>query len=270
MKKILSIALAATTVAATSATSAVIYSESFDYGGTTADLSGIPTSAWNDGTGTIQYDHDGGLSTATVTNTGGAMFRTTSSTFTTVDSTPNFSYTTLGAGNEMWLSYLVDFTSGETNPFALTLDGGSVSSLGIDFSTTAAVTVRATLDGTVNKANDTGLTLGNGVSHILLRATKGTGTSPVNSQLDLWINPSSVGSVGALGAASWTLDSGDGEVKWGRDGNTFSSIIAAPSAGGRLDEIRIATSFSELSLVPEPSTALLGALGFLALLRRRR
>jgi len=36
------------------------------------------------------------------------------------------------------------------------------------------------------------------------------------------------------------------------------------------DEIRFGATFADVSPVPEPSAALLGALGVLALLRRRR
>jgi hypothetical protein len=126
----------------------------------------------------------------------------------------------------------------------------------------------------VNASNITGINLASGTYLMLARYTKGSGTSPINSAVDLWINPADTSSVAALGAANWTLDSGNGEVKWGRDENILTSISAQPSQQGRIDEIRVATEFSELNLaatvIPEPSTALLGGLGFLTLLLRRR
>jgi len=48
------------------------------------------------------------------------------------------------------------------------------------------------------------------------------------------------------------------------------SVMAQPLQQGRIDEIRVATTFNEVINVPEPSVALLGAIGFLALPRRRR
>jgi hypothetical protein len=186
--------------------------------------------------------------------------------FTTLD------LTTLGAGDSVWMAALFQYVGGNSS-HQLLVSGGTVSEMGVTIAGGGGVSVEATLNNSVNTTNSTGLSLTTGTHLMLLRYTKGTGTSPVDSSVDLWINPANTGSIGGLGAADWTLDSNDGEVKWGRDGNSLTSISTVqPSQQGRTDEIRIATEFSELNLapIPEPSVALLGSLGLLALLRRRR
>jgi len=58
------------------------------------------------------------------------------------------------------------------------------------------------------------------------------------------------------------------------DQSTFTNLgIGArieTAGGATVDEIRFGTSYADISPIPEPSTALLGGLGLLALLRRRR
>lgn len=249
----------------------VIFSDSFDYGSSDLGFNSGSVGNWSSTSGVLKYDADGGLSTSTVSGSGGSMWLDFNDVRTAGNSDPNLAYSTLGAGDEMWLSYLVDFTAGGAVTSSLELEGGTVSDIHVNITSAGSIVVDATLDTTLNNSNGTGLTLSTGVHHVLLRATKGTGTSPINSQLDLWLNPTDTSSVAGLGAAGWTLDSSDGQVKWGRDTDTFSSITANPNEQGRLDEIRIATTFSELNLVPEPSSALLlGFAGGFALLRRRR
>jgi MYXO-CTERM domain-containing protein len=54
------------------------------------------------------------------------------------------------------------------------------------------------------------------------------------------------------------------------DQSTFTNLGIGSAGGGEVDEIRFGTSYADISPIPEPSAVLLGALGFLALLRRRR
>lgn len=249
---------------------ASIFSDSFDYGGTDSSINGL--GGWTVGSSVLKYDADGGLTAPKVAGAGGgAMWLDFNDARIANNASPNFVYSTLGAGDELWLSFVVDFTTGGTTGVSLDLEGGVVSDILFDISTAGAVSVGATLNSNVNQIHSTGLNLTSGTHHVLLRAIKGTGASPIDSQLDLWLNPTNTSNTIALGTSNWTLDSGDGQIKWGRDTDTFSSIDAGPSSNGRIDEIRITTSFAELNLVPEPSSALMILLsGFFLLFVRRR
>jgi hypothetical protein len=267
------IALTAFGFLATPASATVLFYDSFDYGGSTTNIGAAGN--WSSGSSVLKYDHDGGLTHPNVAGaTGGSMWldfndaRTASNgtDFTTLD------LTTLAAGDSVWVMSLFQYVSGNSG-HQLVVDGGSVSRMGFEIAGSGAVSVTATFNQTVNATNSTGLTLGSGTHLMLARYTKGTGTSPDDSSVDLWINPSNTASIAGLGSADWTLDSSDGQVKWGRDGNSLTSVSTVqPSQQGRTDEIRIATEFSELNLapIPEPSVVLLGSLGVVALLRRHR
>jgi hypothetical protein len=53
--------------------------------------------------------------------------------------------------------------------------------------------------------------------------------------------------------------------------DSFDTLFfSADQSVGVLDEIRVGSSYADISPIPEPSAALLGGLGALLLLRRRR
>jgi hypothetical protein len=246
-----------------SAHATVIFSDSFDYGGTTTNIGSVGN--WSSGSSVLKYDHDGGLEYATLAGeTGGAMWldytaeRSGSSNFTNFDLTP------LEQGDAVWMAALFQYVSGN-NAHSLAISGGTVSAMGVTITGAGDVVVTGTLNTTVSASNDTQIDLGTGTYLMLLRYTKGSGSSPVDSKIDLWINPAPA----SLGTADWTLDSDDGQVKWGRDGNALTGLSATPSQQGRIDEIRIATSLGEINLVPEPASMALLGLGGLMMLRRR-
>ncbi len=54
------------------------------------------------------------------------------------------------------------------------------------------------------------------------------------------------------------------------DESQFTTLHIAGQQISSIDEIRFGTTLASVGVIPEPSTALLGGLGFLALLRRRR
>ena len=249
----------------------MLFSDSFDYGSSTTNIGSVGN--WSSGSSVLKYDHDGGLTHPSVGGaTGGSMWldfndarsASNSTDFTSLD------LTTLGQGDTVWMTSIFQYVAGNSS-HGLTVSGGSVSEMGFSISGAGNVSVVATLNTTVNATNGTGINLTSGTYMMLARYTKGSGTSPNDSAVDLWINPPSASSVSALGTADWTLDSSDGDVKWGRDGNSLTGLTdVQPSQQGRIDEIRMATTFSELNLVPEPSAALFGGFALLALMLRRR
>lgn len=265
--------LCALGISAGSANAAVLFYDSFDYGASNININTGTVGGWTSGSGLVRYDASGGLNHPQMGGTtGGSMwldfnaarFASNSTDFTSLN------LTDLDSGGSVWMTTLFQYVSGNT-AHSLSIPGGTVSNMGFSVSGAGNVSVTATFGNSVNASNATGITLTTGTYLMLVRYTKGTGTSPINSAVDLWINPADASSISALGTSDWRLDSTNGEVKWGRDGNILTSISnATPSQQGRIDEIRVATEFSELNMIPEPTTALLGSLGMLLLLRRRR
>ncbi|WP_193211214.1 PEP-CTERM sorting domain-containing protein [Luteolibacter marinus] len=94
--------------------------------------------------------------------------------------------------------------------------------------------------------------------------TFNSGTGDDVSQL--WINPSN-SFFGDETAPSATLTASGGNDLAGI--TQFLLRGASGSPAGNLDELRVGTSWAAVT-VPEPATALLGAFGLIALIRRRR
>lgn len=96
----------------------------------------------------------------------------------------------------------------------------------------------------------------------------GVGATPTSfTTLGSWTND------GVFGATTFTFDRedfgsalDDGSRVWFR----MVALTASPGSGGTFDLVGIDNFSINASAVPEPSAALLGALGTLALLRRRR
>lgn len=89
-------------------------------------------------------------------------------------------------------------------------------------------------------------------------------------QMDLWVNPlnTTFGNNGLIPTASFSSTTGtDTTVDW----DTFVFSFPAQTTGF-IDELRIGTDWASVTPVPEPSTyaMLVGGLGLLAFLRRRK
>ncbi|TAE77179.1 MAG: hypothetical protein EAZ65_01745 [Verrucomicrobia bacterium] len=85
-----------------------------------------------------------------------------------------------------------------------------------------------------------------------------------NDNITVWLNPNLAQTEAAQNSALTTTFSADAN---------FDRIYLREGGGGsgwNFSNIAVAETFSEIAAVPEPSAALLGGLGALALLRRRR
>jgi hypothetical protein len=111
-----------------------------------------------------------------------------------------------------------------------------------------------------------------GVTHQQVRSTDITTfvfrvdfNSAANDNITVWLNPNLSLTEAAQSASLTTSFSADAnfDTIYLREGGDNGS-------GWTFSNIAIAESFSEIAAVPEPSAALLGGLGMLALLRRRR
>jgi hypothetical protein len=233
-----------------------LFRESFDYGDTTTALAS--TSSWSSISAVLKYDHDGGLEHPQLGGeTGGSMwldFDAARAAGNSADFT-NLLMDDLGEGGVIWFASLHQFVSGNTTHVLDT--GANFADIGVSISSGGAISVRASKNTSANYYNNTGHSISNGTHLLLLRYTKGTGSSPVDSQVDLWINPSDTSSETALGTPDWTLDSSDGQIKWGRDGYSLTRIaVAQPSQQGRIDEIRIGQVYADVvgEVLPPPPT----------------
>lgn len=259
---------------------APIYSDSFDYGDADVTIGSLPN--WNSGSGVLLYDADGGLAHPSLQQEkGGSMWLNYDEPRSATDSSINLDFDVdgLSPGDEVWLSSLFQYVSGSGSQI-IRVTGGAVSALGFTIDGDGDVLVRAAdsqnSNGDDNGDIGTGVNVGSSGSTpylMLLRATIGTNSwnnsgSP-DSVVEFWFDPVDTSSVGALGAADWT--STGGVSKFGRSTDSFSSIFAQPTAGGRIDEIRLGTSLVEVTgVIPEPGTLLVAALGSLMIVFRRK
>jgi hypothetical protein len=180
------------------------------------------------------------------------------------------------ADGTYWYSFLMNPTATATNVGRGTfgvLQGPSSNQngFGIRFDFTGTAGPGATLTVNANspaQAPGTNITFASGWNQtylVLGRLTVNTAATTTN---DIWVyqNGSSLpSSDAALPAAMSTTTQSSAGVIPAMYGRAFGD-----SALTVLDEVRIGTSFADVMVVPEPSAAILGLLGSLGLLRRRR
>lgn len=269
--------LVCSTLALGTAQAATLFDESFEYGG--SDIDPIDTLAnYSANTGVIEYDADISLTHSGMNeSTGGSIFYNFASagTRSAENTDPNFGYTSAGAGDTFWLAGLIQYNnavpSGE-DPLTITFQAGVVNDWGFGIDDGGNVLLIGSDDGGATAGHDTGADIvADGSTYLFLsRATLGSGTSPSNSTIDFWFNPSDTSSVAALGAVTFSTGA---DSKIGRDSETYSSLNFAlgGSPGVRADEFSFGDDLVDVVGVPEPGTlALVGiALGALAVIRRR-
>jgi hypothetical protein len=106
-----------------------------------------------------------------------------------------------------------------------------------------------------------------------MQIIQGSGTSPTNSTVNAWINPD----LANLGTPDGTITS-----KTGRANQAFTTVFYGANNNGTAakggaagtyiwDEVRFTDSFSDIYVVPEPSTyAILAGFAALGLVLYRR
>ena len=254
---------------------AVIFSDSLDYGGSDILLNGVNATGWTTPSSTLLiYDADAGLTDVRVTGaTGGALGIPGSTTSQTAQkSFTSYPMSNITAGGTVWMSALVQYVSGGTNDYFVRSTGGgsTVTDLGFGITSTGTLQLYGSDGGSANTVINTGTTgITSGTYLIVVRATKGTGTSPLDSTIDLWLDPADTTDPGTLGSVTFSTGA---DSKFGRDSQALDRMEVEMASGGAIDEIRFATDFSELNLysIPEPSTAILAGLGLAGLCLRRK
>lgn len=93
-----------------------------------------------------------------------------------------------------------------------------------------------------------------------------------NDTARLFVNPANAAALTGAGNASYVFTSGTNNFAAPTGLSLFRQNQASGGVGNvSIDEVRVGTAAADMfTLIPEPSTALLGALGLLGLLRRRR
>lgn len=267
-----SAALAFAFVAPASLRAALIAYEGFNYG--LADNAAIgTTSGWQQSASTVagtawQYDTSSltipfaGMSAAT----GGAL-QIAGGGQTGFD-TPGWG--TLTVGTTYWYSFTLNtygttagtagaYTSsprGTFNIFTNTINANNPQNgFGINIANGGALNAGSATGGTA--ATGTIISSG-GVYTILGRLVVDGAGSATNT---VWVNPANLASLGSGASVSGSISTNATQAAFG--GRSFGS-----STGYRVDEIRIGTTLGDV--VPEPSAAVLGLIGVLGLVRRRR
>ncbi len=191
-----------------------------------------------------------------------------------VTTDPTTAYRTFddGDASTIWISSLIsmdgsdravlwiDATSSTPAHFIGVLDGQIVMRYN-DGSSNTIGTVGAWGNNTNPNGN---ATFTSGTALLLAKVEVANGG---NDTFSFWFNPDLSGGEAGLGTA--TISAPAGADLFGDEIGGIGMLIVGDEGGNEyIDALRVGTTFADV--VPEPSMALLGGLGLLALLRRRR
>lgn len=258
-----------------SAAGALIFEEGFDYGASNISNMDDSLANYTGSTGVIDY-----VAGASLLGLGGESgghlyynFASADATRQVTNTAADFNpFTSAGQGDTFWIAGIIEYNT--VGSLEIRFDNGqSVNDWGFGMDASGNVILIGSNNGGAATSLDTGLDASAGNTYVFLsRTTLGSGTSPTDSTIDFWLNPT-LGSVATLGTPDFSTGA---DSKIGRDSGAYTDLIFAlgGSPFARVDEIRFGTDLSDVaSVIPEPSTyAMLGGLLALgaAFLRRRR
>lgn len=239
-----------------------LYHQSFDYtlgdDGNTMTETNFPGEGWSSGTGVITYEHNAGLSFAGAPGSGGALVydytggtgnRGTTQTASFLD------YADFDDGQVFEFSALMQVDRADFSSAVISFNGGTVNNLTFGVDSSNQLFAKAWTNGAETTVTGPTLTLG-ATNSFLLRLTKGTGASPIDSLVEIWFNAD----LSNPGLADFTSTS---DTRLGRDGasNAYTEVSFA---GAAIGDARVIWDEVKVVAVPEPQTYAL-ALGILAL-----
>lgn len=286
-KKLLTLTTLAGFAIATSAQAALLVYEPFDYStGALAGNSGATglSGNWSSSGSNQQSVVSPGLSFTGLSTTGNAARRTsapggaesnvslTSSAVTSLTADNSTIYFSLLVRNDRFsvanenLAFvfgsgpLVVPSSDKQNP---TISGGEGFGIHLDGNTDGGSTIDIfgyQIDDGVASQSSGKIDNGTSVDTFMLVGQIDWVANGNNDTLSLWnVADPTVGLGSSFAAMTADLDQ-----------SLFDTLAVESQQVGTIDEIRFGTTLSDVGVIPEPSTALLGGLGLLFLLRRRR
>jgi hypothetical protein len=258
-----------------SAQAALIAYEGFDYTASTSLASaaggtGFTAGSW--GTGP-SFPNGGSWTVGTVGLTYGAL-QTSGLTATGLGGATaigrNLAASSGGPASSVWISFLVSNMGNNLTGISL-FDGNTEGTFSGRIGS-----LQTTFYGGAGNPVATQQTFGTGTNdlntHMYVINFDATGANPV---INAWIDPdfSSLG-VGSspTGGLSTSITSAQGAQIYDFNAVRLGLFSGVGSQTGNFDEIRVGQTWADVSpvAIPEPSAALLGGVGILALLRRRR
>lgn len=207
---------------------------------------------------------------ATYTDGSGKTLETTSgqSTFTgdgTRVSLQQFTSTGTNAPPELYISTLVTLDGSATDlsfgSAFLSSTGGNPRPFNFGFTSSGNLNINAWTSGSSSVSGTSAGTYAAGTYLLVARVAQSTGSGDT---LDVWVNPLLENELGS-GAADLSVNGGGFYVQgstWSMDGLTVDS---AGSGSASFDELRVGTTFSDVTpVIPEPSTLLLSMISLVA------